>query len=239
MTHPFLHVWQHGGFLSEDTKRRNALARRSWENAYATGNWVERRLDDNVLTRNAANTIPGETKEWPFIKDILRYGCFAVPDDQIIVFTNADTVFSATITDRLTKLFADGAKAVHAHRRDFPKLDRLLMDDEIAQGAHYQGSDLFAFYASWWRAHAAEFPDMVMGAESWDHIMREMVKKYYGVELVNAIYHERHESFWEKPGNRENLPANRYGRTLARDWLRKNKLPLKELDFHEEPLRLK
>lgn len=231
MNPKILHVWQHGGFLSEDTKRRNALARLSWENAYAMGNWVERRLDDNMLLRTASRALSGEARDLPYIKDILRYGCFAVPDECYIVFTNADSILSATINEKLTEALSN-CEAVFGARRDFPKLDRLLHDDEIKKGKLYPGSDIFVFTAGWWRGHQKEFPDMISGCEAWDKIMRHLVKKHRGVEIENAVYHQMHTPRWIV--EKQTSPANRHNRQLARKWLKDNKLPLEELDFYEE-----
>lgn len=226
-----IHVWQHSGRLSDDAKRRNSLARESWLKAYSTGHWIERRLDDNILTRTADKVIQGETRALPFIKDILKYGIFGVPNDQIICFTNADTIFSLTITEKILQLFSDGAIAIHGHRKDFPRLDYLLSDEDIPKGEHYIGTDIFCFSAGWWRQHANEFPDMVAGSEGFDRILRDMIKKYHGPEIMNAIYHERHESPWER--ERLTRPSNIWNRNLARKWLKANNLPLEELEFPE------
>src|SRR6478736_5907577 len=170
-----IHVWQHGGKLSEDTRRRNAIARQTWEQVYATGNWVERRLDDNILTRTAKDVVPGETRDFPFIHDLLRYACFGAPNDQVICFTNADTCLAQGLTEEILAL---NGQAAHMHRHDFARLDGPIHDDEISKGDFYPGSDGFIMTAGWWRKHAGEFPDLIQGAETYDKILRSLILKH-------------------------------------------------------------
>lgn len=226
-----IHVWQHGGKLSPDTARRNSVARQTWEQVYAKGGWEERRLDDNILTRTADKVVPRETRDFPFIKDILRYACFGCPDEQVICFTNADTCLASNLTEKILQL---AGKPAHGHRHDFKRLDGPIHDDEIAKGDFYVGSDIFIMTAGWWRKHVSEFPDLIQGAETYDKILRALILKHGGTELVNQCYHELHGNPWKE--QRMTLPSNIYCRHLARTWLKKNNLPLEELDFFEAAL---
>jgi len=41
------------------------------------------------------------------------------------------------------------------------------------------------------------------------------MKKHGTREIMNAVWHEKHVSVWEQPGNRQNLPGNQHNRALA------------------------
>lgn len=217
-----IHVWQHGGKLSADTARRNAVARATWEKVYASlpGQIIERRLDDNILTRTAKDVVQNETRDFPFIHDILRYGCFGEPNDTVILMTNADSCLAESLGEKILSL---NGQPAHGHRHDFARLEGPIHDDEIAKGDFYPGSDIFVFTAGWWRKHVGEFPDMIQGAECYDKILRSLILKYGGEELKNMVYHELHDNPWKS--QRMTLPSNIYCRNLARTWLKKNNLP--------------
>jgi hypothetical protein len=65
------------------------------------------------------------------------------------------------------------------------------------------------------------FPDMLMGRESWDNVMRNLMRRnahVTGCELEHAIWHEWHDSYWIV--NRTS-PGNAHNRRLMSDWLGK------------------
>lgn len=64
-------------------------------------------------------------------------------------------------------------------------------------------------------------PDLVFGAEAWDCCLRILMQQSGGVEIKNAIYHERHASRWEQPQNRAVLPSQLHCRKLAKEFLLK------------------
>lgn len=221
-----VHVWQERVEVSPETEKRNAIAAETWKSQ----GWVERGFNDNHFYRTAANTIKGETKDFPYIKDVLRFGCLGLKDDDIIVFTNADTCVASNFTEMALELLKT-FPAIHCHRRDFDALEGPLRDEEIATGKHYPGSDAFVFPVGWWRKHFQEYPDLIFGVNAWDKIMRQLVIKYGGAELKNGIYHHFHDSYWEAVLMTN--PSNIYCRNEARKWLRKNNIPLEELNFKE------
>ena len=224
------HIWQEGK-SSEDTKRRNALARQTWLEQYRKG-WIERRIPEGALPRTADKMYKREKRNLPFIKDIIRQGCVGLKDNETIVFTNADTCMSPILTECLLGAF-QSMDAIHCHRRDFKALQWPLNAEEIEKGEWYPGTDLFAMKVGFWRGIQADFPDMITGAEAWDKIMRELLIKSGAGELYNMIYHEQHNSYWSTKENKMTSPANVHNRTLAREWLQANNLPLAELNFKE------
>ena len=217
------HVYQ--DFPGEgDTARRNALARQTWEREGR--GWFD--LPAKDFTRDATSV--GDTRALPFIKDVIEHGyqnASALSEDKaFILLTNNDTCLTPGFAHHLQRL--DG-EAYFSHRRDFARLDRPLTHNEIENGHWYPGSDLFVFTPQWWEAHRDEMPDMILGAEGWDKILRELIKLTGGGEIHGCCYHERHESAWERNGARENAPSNVYSRHLAKKFLTEHGLPLEEM----------
>ena len=221
--HPnIVHVYQRTPWATGEEKRRNGVAVKTWDKI----GWVDCGLDDNCFVRNASNVIPAEKKNIPMIKDMIRMACIGRDDRDVIVLTNTDTCVASNIIEMLV-----GDLPAYAYRNDFKILDKPIPDDEIGLGHKYQGCDLFVFRVGWWRNNHMLFPDMVLGREAWDKIMRELFKQSQGRELVGAIYHERHNSFWESASNINDDPSNLRNRMLARKWLLDRKMPLEELEL--------
>jgi hypothetical protein len=76
----------------------------------------------------------------------------------------------------------------------------------------------FFFTVAWWKAHRDEYPDMILGREQCDEVLRQLVKRHGGIEIPGAIYHEKHPSFWDRPENHGPNPGNRHNRRLAKKW---------------------
>lgn len=218
------HVYQdYAG--SEEEQRRNALALRTWDRE--DKGWFDVGVNSaKDLSRDATSV--GDTRRLPFIKDIIDQttACQHHHPDGLILLTNTDTCLTPGFAHAIQRL--DG-EAYFSHRRDFPRLDRLLTQNEIEGGQWYPGSDLFVFTPRWWAAHRDEMPDMILGAEGWDKILRELIKATGGGEIHGCCYHERHESQWERAGARENDPSNVYCRHLMKKFLTERGLPLEEI----------
>lgn len=156
----------------------------------------------------------------PFVRDlILSAEAATTNDDDIIVIHNDDIGFRSNLTlDVLSACRLQGS--CFAHRWDFHRVNRAAASDADLQSAQwYAGSDLFAFTRRWWKHNGPLFPDMVLGREGWDMVMRNLIKRSGGAELHKAIWHERHQSRWEQAG--ANLPGNDHNRKLAHAWLAK------------------
>jgi hypothetical protein len=204
-----------------DTKRRNDLARETWERE-CVSSWHP--VGVGGLPRTA-RTI-GDARDMFFIKDVIDAGVSGFGDDTYAMFTNTDTCIRSGLTHEINRLTGE---AYFSHRRDFPRLERPLAINEIERGTWYAGSDLFVFKVGWWKKHRDEMPDMILGAEGWDKILRQLVKDTGGGEIHLCCYHERHQSVWETTGNRHNDPSNKYCRILARQWLRERGHPVDEM----------
>jgi len=217
-----IHVYQRTPWATGEEKRRNDVASKTWD---AIG-CFDLGLDDNCFVRHSGNVIPNEKKNIPMIKDMLRMACIGRDDKDVIILTNTDTCVASNLIERLA-----GELPAYSYRYDFKRIDDPIPDGEICLGKKYAGCDLFVMRVGWWRRNHALFPDMVLGREAWDKILRELIKLSGGRELESCIYHEKHPSFWENAHNINRDPCNLRNRLLARNWLVERNMPLEELEF--------
>lgn len=175
----------------------------------------------------------------PKVKQMIDYASEKAEANSIIVISNADILFHPDITGQILHNI-ERYGAVYFHRWDFQKINSYLVasQDKVSLGSKwYPGSDVFAFSKAWWLNKKDEFPDMYFAREAWDMVMRNMIKKYGGVEIHKSIYHEKHPSFWEAKENR-NCKENIHNRSLASQWLNENggdwddwKYPIEKLNY--------
>jgi len=205
------HVWSE--FTGDaETERRKALARDTWMEEYRHG-WET--LPLLVPLRDSRSI--GDDRAMPFVRDLADRVVGEKPTD-IIALSNADVCFAPGLTGWILDTVPRHG-AAHTHRWDFKRLNRPLVNEaEVQRGEWYPGSDAFFFTVAWWRQHRAEYPDMILGREQCDEVLRQLVKRHGGIEIKAAIYHEAHESFWKQPENHGPNEGNRHNRRLARKW---------------------
>lgn len=218
-----------------ETARRNALALKTWQREGK--GWFD--SPAKTFTRDATSI--GDTRTLPFIKDVIEQAyenaALLSEDNAFILLTNTDTCLTPGFAHAIQRLEGE---AYFSHRRDFAKLERPLTQNEVENGQWYPGSDLFVFTLPWWEQHRDEMPDMLVGAEGWDKVLRELIKATGGGEIHGCCYHEVHDRAWDHNGSRENAPANVYNRFLAKNFLTERGLPLEEialLPSHWEPVK--
>lgn len=214
--------------VNGDTKRRNNFASTTWEREYRKGAWVPLPLHDSELKRSSRNI--GDQRGVPFIKDILNKAADISEDHDIIVLTNRDTCLATGTTEAIVSTLSC-CEGVAAHRYDFHhKLFEHYNPNQAMLGNWYCGFDLFAFTRGWWLKHRDEYPDMLLGTEAWDWIMRELIRKYGGHDIHYGLaFHEFHSSLWYQPHFKNSNPAQLHNIRLARQFLRQNNLPLNEI----------
>lgn len=213
---------------SGDTYKRHHFAKRTWNEIYKEGPWVPVPIKDAELKRSSRNV--GDSKTVPFIKDLLTMACSRSGPDDILVLTNADTCFARGITEALIEEVSVNI-SMSAHRYDFHHdLYEIYTPSQVMMGDFYVGADLFAFKKSWWIRNSPEYPDMLLGYEAWDWIMREMVHKHGGkIWYQGMIYHRSHPAYWHQSNVKRTHPSQVHNVRLAREWLTRNKIPLREL----------
>lgn len=197
---------------------RHQLARRTWQRAYAA-NWKGMGALDGDFGRSALDV--GDHRQLPFVQDLVDMGCKMAGSKGAVVLSNSDVCLSTDFAELAAVALSEHG-AFYTHRWDFDRLDKELPDEDIRRGKWYPGSDCFGFTTAWWMEHGEEYPDMLMGAEFVDSVLRQLIKKHGGTELHRVVYHERHTSYWERPAHRITNPANAHNRALARAWFKAN-----------------
>lgn len=210
---PIYHVFYSFKADRAETIRRNRFAQQTWRTTYALGNWVSCPVTDEQLPRSFDDGI----RTLRFVKDVLDAATASLHDDEWVCFSNTDSCFSPQLNGNLLASRQRG-KMMVGQRRDFHSLDeQLLSHRHIVAGQHYCGTDLFFFPTSWWRKVRSDFPDMLLGGEAWDYVMRELLYKHGAMRTTDLVYHEWHPSVWEAPENRYSLPGQVLCRRLARE----------------------
>lgn len=230
-----------GNTAPEETLRRNAFAASTWRHEYASGPWIARPFTDEDMERSSVDAPILDERPIPFMHDVINsaFDNFEPRDSDIIAWTNADSCFVPGITG----LIYDAVRrhgAAYTHRWDFhhPLTIPFANEAEIRRGEWYPGTDACFFTVKWWRDHAHEYPDMLVGREQNDEVLRQLIKARGGCEIPAAIYHEKHASYWEHHGRRTIGPGNLYNQRLAKAWFRK--MGFREFDpvwwqLHPEP----
>lgn len=162
-----------------------------------------------------------ESGRVPYVKDVfdLAWGGSRLGD--ILVYTNSDICVRSDCSLLIAYVMQD-LQACYSYRRDFyDDFHSPLPDQKIHTGADYAGCDLFAFRSEWWTLHRHDFPDLLLGRESWDAVLRTMIDWTHQSNagaLIDLIYHRKHSSNWEAPSNRLRIKGQLYCRKLVRQW---------------------
>jgi len=216
------HVWSEYTPSNQDTLRRMLIAKQSWiDEAKRSGNWTLSGLNEHDLQNSFV-----DDGHLLYVKDILNATaakCNAGTD--IISFSNADVGCVAGITGQILDCVREHGCAF-AHRWDVEGKQieaPINSESDVAKLHWYPGTDWFWMSKEWWNKHSDEMPDMIIGREFWDAVLRQIMKKYGTREIFRSVWHEKHASVWEQPGNRENLPGNKHNRFLATQFFVENK----------------
>jgi len=209
------HVWSQRQHWGADL-RRHEVARESWNREYESGHWKASPVSESQLRRTSKSALH-DARRLPFLRDILDLALGRTLPDDLIVFTNDDIVFAAGLTDTLLEI----ESAAWASRMEFIRMPTLPSCIDIIGGRKHCGADLFAMTPAWWKTNRRDYPDMVLGCEALDLVMRKLMLATGGVELHAAIAHEEHASWWI---SHRNDAAALHNRKLAAAWLGKRNL---------------
>ena len=148
----------------------------------------------------------------PFLRDLLDFAAKRAGPSDLVVFTNDDVVFAPDLTATLLNV----AQAAWASRHEFIRMPQAPTCLEIIGARKHCGCDLFALTPRWWRLNRDSMPDMVLGCEAYDLVLRKLMAATGGVELHAALAHEEHASWWL---THRSDPAAEHNRKLAAEWL--------------------
>jgi hypothetical protein len=205
------HVYTSYAPSDPDAVRRNATAQKTWTRQP----WKELPVADAELPRMWEE----KGRRFPYIRDLFDIGVQECADEDILVYTNADIMVRGDCCALIAEAL-QGSDALYCYRRDFHhRVLEPIRDDEYVKGMDYAGSDLKAFRAIWWRAYREDMPDMLIGNEAYDPVLRTLIdetNKGNQTQLRDVICHERHASYWENPVHRYKLRSQLYNLGLAK-----------------------
>lgn len=124
----------------------------------------------------------GDTRRLPFLRDVLKNALQRCGQNDIVMWTNDDTILHPQIADKLREHIAVHG-AVTAIRCEFSaeqKISFRAPPEEWARqtaNAHCSGRDLFAAQAQWLRDHFQYISDFVLGAPWFDYALAELVRR--------------------------------------------------------------
>jgi hypothetical protein len=183
-----------------ESQRRHKIAQSTWPKQP----WLDLPIRDEDLPRlyredGGAN---------PYVKDVFDLACKSCTEDDVMIYTNADIMVRSDCVMQIVAALQN-ATACYAYRRDFHhQITKPVPDTDYEKGMLYAGSDLFAFRKIWWDIMKDEMPDMIIGYEAYDPMLRLLADEtnpHSKTRFDNLICHERHGSIWEKAENRYTL----------------------------------
>lgn len=235
----FYHVVERHTQRSAEDDARVMTAVRSWIELYKTGKVTPCHLWEYDYPRSARAL--GDRRDLPYFKDVIAEGlCRAKRDDDVIVWTNDDTVLHPTVLNSLeAKLKV--VPCVGSFRVNFDKVSEadlkeppatLLQRGEKNIDGSLRldlGRDLFAWRKSWLVEHWLEIPDFLLGELEFDIVMAVMVRREAGVftdkrnvlqvmpqcELEKGlVLHQKHTRQWTS-GEAKDAAAKLHNKRLA------------------------
>lgn len=197
-----------------NTRRRMELAKASWTARYDDGQWKP--LWMARFARSSANI--GDHRGVPYVKDMLDA---ALENADRCVMTNADV---GVIDDapRYIDIALDNVGCLYSKRAEFGRLDAIPLAADVENATLHCGGDLFAMTREWWNLRRQMYPDLLTATEGWDFCMKVLMRESGFVPSGVLCWHERHASHWHS--NMMRCPAQRYNRTVARQWAIENGL---------------
>lgn len=203
-----LHIYADYG--SPDA-RRFEVARESWRKAYS---YQFQGLP--ICAEELPRLVCDAGKRTLFYAiDMIAFGIGYEPD--YIVLTNSDVGLMCGAERRIRSMAAKGIP-FWSNRMDY---DGPIDSPPILNGETFIGTDLFAFPFNYAVSIVDSMPDMLVGAEAWDAVLRDILKtQCSGHEEPNLIFHERHPALWLQPQNINKLPSQRHNLTLAHEYFK-------------------
>jgi hypothetical protein len=197
-------------------------AHRSWEMLRNQEHHYFLKIVETERMSRTSKTI-GDPRGCAFVKDVFDKGIIGLADTDIAFYTNGDICIVPEAAKVLRDKMRD-QQCCFSRRVDVSNADKPLSRKEL-EGSHpHCGTDLFAFRVGWWKSIREAFPDLLLGCEGWDFILRHtMLAERPDAEIrPSIIYHERHQSFWSKTSEIVSNPGQVYARRLCKAWASAN-----------------
>jgi len=213
---------------NETEKRRLQAAAFTWRSQ----KWEERPVDDGELPRMFVERVAPK-KCLPFVRDVIDRGSEGMLFNDIIVFTNSDTCVSSDCAKKIAAKLKK-VDACYCFRKNFSADTVEISDAQIREKPDWVDSELHAFKVSWWKENRKKYPNMVLGREGIDAIMRVLIDEggdWPATKLDGLVWHIAHEAFWEAPDIRYRLPGNRLNIQLAKAFLAARNIAPEKFSF--------
>lgn len=205
--------------LDANEKRRFDYARSTWQFHFGQGQVME--FPTHVRQWDRSSRDMGDPRPVPYLKDVLDYGCkYARPED-VIVYCNKDAFLTTHAPERIIESVNRNGMAVAWRRNLNPSPGRMYKD--VTNAKRDGGADLIAITPAWWGEHSKNYPDMLIGRECFDWVIRIMAEELHGKSIYvdNVVGHIPHESFWKK--NKKTNPGQIHNRSLAKIFFARRK----------------
>ena len=191
----------------------------------------------------------GDKRGLPYMKDILLAGLNTGGKDDIVLWTNDDTILHSHIpdivSDSVLKYGAIASFRVNFDQGKIPPLTipyqeiyQLALSGQKVSDNNDLGRDVFGFRKDWLRKHWYEIPDMFLGELEFDLVISYLIRKHHGVVTTKKnmasvmpgceiprgyVLHERHARGWTDP-RYEKSPPKLHNRNLATAFYADNKM---------------
>ena len=244
----FFHVVERHTQRSAEDDARVMTAVRSWIELYKTGRMVPCHLWEYDYPRSARQL--GDRRDLPYFKDVIAEGLTRAKPDDVLVWTNDDTVLHpaviAALDEKLRTVPCVGSFRVNFDRvseADLKESPTTLLQrgEKNIDGSLRMdlGRDLFAWRKSWLIEHWLEIPDFLLGELEFDIVMAVMVRKEAGVftdkrnvlqvmpqcELDKGlVLHQKHQRQWTGAEAKDS-PAKIWNKRLAIQFYAQNSFP--------------
>lgn len=225
------HVTERHKTSNSESERKAIQAESSWVDLYK-----RRELKPCHVWRYPRSSASiGDTRNLPFLKDVLCAGLTKCRDHDIVVWTNDDTILHSeaanSVLSSLSKTDACSSFRVNFEKGNLPKLTDPV--DKIRSAGKFDlGRDLFAFRASWLIRNWNCIPDFYLGELEFDLVLAVLIRKLAGQATTKVniheplpacelergyVIHELHQRIWVTKEH-EKSPAKAWNQKLCRAW---------------------
>ncbi|MDA1277244.1 MAG: hypothetical protein O2960_24805 [Verrucomicrobia bacterium] len=225
------HVTERHKTDNQDAERRTIQAEESWVEIYRDGGmnpchlWRYPRSSKSI----------GDTRDLPFLKDVLAEGLTKCGERDVVLWTNDDTILHPdSINAALKILSRTGACSsfrVNFEKGKMPKT--FESPDKIRSlGKFDLGRDLFAFRSEWLIQNWKAIPDFYLGELEFDLVLAVLIRKLAGQATTKVnihdpvpvcelergyVLHEIHARSWVTKEH-EKSPAKAWNQKICREW---------------------
>lgn len=225
-----IHALERHTYGTTEARLRIQTAIKSWEYLYNRGEMVP--MHYTSYRRTSADV--GDDRALPFWKDVVAYALTAANLQDIIVFTNDDTILHPD-TPLIVRRELQRHQAVVSHRCEYnaqtPPM--LGMGAPLFRSMSIKsiGRDLFAFRVQWLIDHWHEIPDFLLAAPAWDIVLAGLIRTTQGATGIQKgkwdqcwefeipsgyVAHIWHDPVWNTQKCQRESKANAYNLMLAK-----------------------